>query len=63
MKMELTQDGFEKIEAKINELQGEATKGIQDHGATSAALKVVRCGLFDLKNLIRTVVVLNDPAA
>lgn len=60
MTMELTKDGFQKIEEAIGDLQGKATEGISDPAKAEHTLREVRGGLFDLKNLIRTVVIL-DP--
>jgi hypothetical protein len=62
MEMKLTQDGFEKIEKNIDLILGHVTDGITDPLKTRDALSEIRCGLFNLKNLLRTVIIL-EPGA
>lgn len=58
MKLELTEDGFSALNAKIDELQDKATDGIIDPPRAMDYLRDVRQGLFGLAQLMKAKVVI-----
>lgn len=58
MKLELSEDGFAALNAKIDELQDKATDGIVDPTRAALVIRDVRQGLFGLAQLMKAKVVI-----
>jgi hypothetical protein len=58
VKLELTEDGFNALNAKIDELQDKATAGIVDPSRAASLLRDVRLDLFSLAQLMKAKVVI-----
>ena len=58
MKLELQEDSFAKLNAKIQDLQNKACAGIVDPARALDMLRDIRIGLFGMAQLMKTEVVL-----
>jgi hypothetical protein len=63
MKMELTVDGYTRIQKKIQDLEDAAGKGIFDPGSAPRCLREAYGGLRELERTLREVCLLAPDAA